>query len=306
MAWVWRLFFNSNTGAPSFTSNDDDIIILVVGPTGAGKSTFIRTYTGNESIAIGSTTESCTTKVTPYEAIIPDEYATKLAGRRLILVDTPGFDDTHLSDVEVLERVAGWLEKSYKEREYIAGIIYVHDITLNRMYGSSKLNLKMFSELCGNDSFNRVAIMTTRWQDVTNRGDLENREDEMKRNWWKGLLDGGAHVMRAESNTRETATAIIERCLRDFEHKQRAHNGLQIQKEMVDLSRSIPETKAGRELKSNLDEVAKVLERRTTSNLGEEELKKLKEKLKKVKEGTEILELSLGRRLRIFLAELLL
>ena len=30
--------------------------------------------------------------------------------RRIILVDTPGFDDTYVEDVEILRRIAFWLE----------------------------------------------------------------------------------------------------------------------------------------------------------------------------------------------------
>lgn len=32
--------------------------------------------------------------------------------RRLILVDTPGFDDTYIDDAEVLRRIAVWLAVS--------------------------------------------------------------------------------------------------------------------------------------------------------------------------------------------------
>jgi hypothetical protein len=35
-----------------------------------------------------------------------------LKGYRLVLLDTPGFDDTHKEDVEILERIAKWLEAS--------------------------------------------------------------------------------------------------------------------------------------------------------------------------------------------------
>lgn len=30
----------------------------------------------------------------------------------IIFVDTPGFDDTHKSDVEILEMIAGWLKQT--------------------------------------------------------------------------------------------------------------------------------------------------------------------------------------------------
>ena len=33
-------------------------------------------------------------------------------GRRVIIVDTPGFDDTYVDDVEILRRITVWLASS--------------------------------------------------------------------------------------------------------------------------------------------------------------------------------------------------
>ena len=33
--------------------------------------------------------------------------------QNVVLIDTPGFDDTNVSDVEILERIAKYLERSY-------------------------------------------------------------------------------------------------------------------------------------------------------------------------------------------------
>jgi hypothetical protein len=35
-----------------------------------------------------------------------------LVGHRVIIVDTPGFDDTYVDDVETLRRIAVWLASS--------------------------------------------------------------------------------------------------------------------------------------------------------------------------------------------------
>ena len=39
------------------------------------------------------------------------------------LVDTPGFDDTNVSDVDVLRELASWLKESYTEDIKLDGII---------------------------------------------------------------------------------------------------------------------------------------------------------------------------------------
>ena len=58
---------------------------------------------------ISSTTDICPVVIDPIPAIpgFP-----QLAGHRLILVDTPGFDDTFVDDVEILKRIAKWLAAS--------------------------------------------------------------------------------------------------------------------------------------------------------------------------------------------------
>ena len=46
--------------------------------------------------------KSCTAEVQ-----VADEFV--IDGRRVILIDTPGFDDTNVSDAEILEKIAAFL-----------------------------------------------------------------------------------------------------------------------------------------------------------------------------------------------------
>ena len=58
-------------------------------------------------VKVGHELNSCTASI--QHVIIPhptDE------GRRIILVDTPGFDDTYTPDVEILKRISLWLARS--------------------------------------------------------------------------------------------------------------------------------------------------------------------------------------------------
>jgi hypothetical protein len=56
---------------------------------------------------------SCTETLAHYTMEIKQDsiWAKKyhVGGRRIVLVDTPGFDGTRLSDTEVLRRIAVWL-----------------------------------------------------------------------------------------------------------------------------------------------------------------------------------------------------
>ena len=65
------------------------------------------------------------------------------------LVDTPGFDDNSRSDTEILKLIADWLQRSFDKNMLLSGVLYLYDITENRMGGSSMKNIKMFRKLCG-------------------------------------------------------------------------------------------------------------------------------------------------------------
>ena len=52
--------------------------------------------------------ESCTSTL-QYEIV---DNPPPLEGHRVIIVDTPGFEDTHVDDVEILRRIAVWLASS--------------------------------------------------------------------------------------------------------------------------------------------------------------------------------------------------
>jgi len=61
---------------------------------------------------VGGDTTSCTTKPCPAYVDIPIPRLAKLEGHRLVLLDTPGFDDTFVEDVAILKGIAEWLADS--------------------------------------------------------------------------------------------------------------------------------------------------------------------------------------------------
>lgn len=69
-------------------------------------------------VTVGHSLNSCTTDLQPVE-IAADIIQAKLPlwnpdnpARKLVIVDTPGFDDTCTDDSEILKRIADWLAKS--------------------------------------------------------------------------------------------------------------------------------------------------------------------------------------------------
>ena len=66
---------------------------------------------GKNTVIVGHDLKSCTAQLTP--VIWSIDKPAHVQGKRLILVDTPGFDDTYMSDSEILRRIALWLASSY-------------------------------------------------------------------------------------------------------------------------------------------------------------------------------------------------
>ena len=56
-------------------------------------------------LEVGDDLESCTSEIQVSEEFILD-------GRRVVLIDTPGFDDTHKTGMDVLKSIAAFLGES--------------------------------------------------------------------------------------------------------------------------------------------------------------------------------------------------
>ncbi|KAF9449530.1 hypothetical protein P691DRAFT_758999 [Macrolepiota fuliginosa MF-IS2] len=172
-------------------STRDDIIIAVLGPTGAGKSTFIEAATGYQG-GVGHTLDSCTSEVTAVRVTFMDEI-------RVVLVDTPGSDDTCRSDLDVLKLISRWLEKTYGDDVKLAGIIYLHRITDNRIACTPFRDLNKFLQLYGEGAFKKVIISTTMWQD-SNEEVGGAQETKLVRNCWAEMIIRGSRTARFMNN----------------------------------------------------------------------------------------------------------
>ncbi|KAH7910732.1 P-loop containing nucleoside triphosphate hydrolase protein [Hygrophoropsis aurantiaca] len=221
-------------------ARDTDIIIPVMGPTGVGKSTFINVAAGQEKTAVGHRLTSCTANlqhiIIPYPGD-PD--------RRIIFVDTPGFDDTSVDDAEILRRIAVWLARSYSDRVKLAGVLYLYNIAIPRFTGTTRKTLELFQKLCGDDACRGVILVTTHWAKCDPQQG-QSREDELSTSFFSNMLDHGATCTRFDLSP-QSAWDIINLIV-DGEPLDALH----IQKELVDLKKRIPETEAAACLRSEL------------------------------------------------------
>ncbi|KAH7381559.1 P-loop containing nucleoside triphosphate hydrolase protein, partial [Pyrenochaeta sp. MPI-SDFR-AT-0127] len=213
-------------------------VIAVMGVTGVGKSSFIKLVTGDESIKVGQSLVSETATVNTYKFRHKD--------RTIILVDTPGFDDTHRKDADVLKQLATWFETTYKSGTKLSGIIYLHRITDDRMRGSSLRSMRMFRQLCGESFYQNLLLGTTCWslisEDVGSKREKELMTDE---NFWKGLIGKGAQFVRIPDDGFEAKEMV-------YDLARLEPVSLQIQKEMVDSSMHFSSLSATQTLEDEL------------------------------------------------------
>ncbi|RXW20558.1 hypothetical protein EST38_g5290 [Candolleomyces aberdarensis] len=206
---------------------------------------------------------SCTQHVQPVvisEAELPSECGSlreKLSGRRIVLVDTPGFDDTCMGNGGILVRVAAWLEESYRKGMLVGGVIYLHNISCDSFGKSAVTNLKIFERLCGVKSMKMVKIVTTKW-DVINPGRGEAFLEELEKDFWKLLLERQAvvHRVRPEQESSKFSAErydapweIVDKIVEAMMDRDRT---LQIQHELVEQKRFLKETEAGATVRAEL------------------------------------------------------
>ena len=120
------------------------------------------------------------------------------------------------------------------------------------MGGVARRNFRLFRELCGEGALKNVVIVTNMWGDVSPKVG-EAREAELARgdNFYRAILDKGAHMMRHD-NTVQSAHTIIGAVM-GF-----VPEALLVQHEMVEEELYVSETSAGHELQADLDRRARV------------------------------------------------
>ncbi|KIO01138.1 hypothetical protein M404DRAFT_150982 [Pisolithus tinctorius Marx 270] len=170
--------------------------------------------------------------------------------RNIVLVDTPGFDDTFMTDAQILKQIAHWLNATYKKNIKLSGVLYLHRISDNRVSGTPLRNYNMFKELCGKENFKNVVLVTTMWDEVTEEVGSA-RENELQSDFWRSMIDLGSTIHRFDG-TMESAWKIIS-CLSVAPPVQR--RPLQIQREMVDGHVPLHRTAAGRAVMATLTDL---------------------------------------------------
>ena len=131
----------------------------------------------------------------------------------------------------------------------LTGIIYLHEISLARMPGRAFKNLNMFRKLCGDEALKNVVLGTTKWDDVTPEVG-QQREMQLRDDFWKEMIGHGSVMMQVRNDPEHSPWKIIDQIL-----SSPIIESVLIQKEIVELQKIIPQTKAGEELRYTLQQI---------------------------------------------------
>lgn len=209
-------------------------LVLVLGKTGVGKSTFIKKATGLD-VEIGDGLLSCNSFPSPLEAPYCSRYRSfyktntnrhekkgtpevqiyPVLNSHTFLIDTPGFDDPQRSDTDILQSIASCLADLYEgltsesAEISLSGIIYIHAIDELRMTGPMMKNLRMLLHLAGNENMQHLVLTTSKWG-VEDAKIPQDRERELTTDakYWKDPLAAGAR-MRRYDDSQPSALSII-------------------------------------------------------------------------------------------------
>ena len=181
----------------------------------------------------------------------------------------------------------------------LTGIIYLHEITQTRMFGTIRKNLDMFKKLCGDEALRNVVLGTTKWDEVKlEKG--QQREQELKDTYWREMLQRGSVIIRADADP-SSVWEIINRILKN----DRAEF-VRIQEELLELRRIIPETEAGRTLLHTLEDLRKrLLAEERTANMGDgqlrqEELEEIGKRMRETVDDIRKLKVPLSEKFKKF------
>ncbi|KAK0710708.1 hypothetical protein B0H67DRAFT_263866 [Lasiosphaeris hirsuta] len=226
-----------------------------MGMTGSGKSTFISHFCGTARAGHGL--RSATAEVEAHLA------THRIRDRRVIFVDTPGFDDTLRTDTEVLRDIVNWLNVTYAQNIKMTGIVYLHGINVPRVTGSAHTNMRLFRELCGDESMASVVLATTHWsRSAGERAAQESRHEQLVADdaFWRRMERNGARVFKHDRGE-TTARAIVHYLLdRGREGGGGGGMSLRVQREMAE-GRTLDQTAVGIALERRIEEMRLAYER---------------------------------------------
>ncbi|KAI6104096.1 hypothetical protein F5141DRAFT_1126984 [Pisolithus sp. B1] len=189
---------------------------------------FIDKVTGDAGDSVGHNLTSCTSEIRV------TRYA--IEGFNVVLADTPGYNDTSQSELEVPEMILNWLDSTYETRPILSAVLYFHRISDNR-------------KLFGENDMSRVTLVTTMWDEEED--DVgEEKLKELEESYWKMMILRGSTTFKY-LNTQDSAMQLLRSNVRRTVEQEE----LRLREGISNMKSELWETTAGQELYSRLEEL---------------------------------------------------
>lgn len=160
-----------------------------------------------------------------------------IGNSKVMLIDTPGFDDPDRPDADILSDIARVLAAQYNLGFELKGIIYIHRITDVRYAGSSIKTFEIFKRICGEEALKNVLLVTSRWNEVDEATGAD-RERELRERIWAYMLGRGSCMSRFHGDRSSAVTLASQLLIKD-------PVVLRLQHEMIDEGKNLNDTTAG-------------------------------------------------------------
>ncbi|KAG8870594.1 Translocase of chloroplast [Serendipita sp. 405] len=179
----------------------DDSLVVVMGLTGSGKTSFIAQAKGKDHDLINDRLRDKTFFVQAATAIHPT------SKRRFIFIDTPGFNTPTVSNKVIMVQVSEWLANARKVGIRLSAVICLHRITDNRVVRPAGDDFELLVELCGQKAVANVMLVTTMWGEANEEAGVR-WGNTLEKEFWKDTINGGCGSRRFD-NTQESAWRIL-------------------------------------------------------------------------------------------------
>lgn len=170
----------------------------------------------------------------------------EVGSSKLVVIDTPGFDDTKRSDADILNEIARVLTAQYQLGFELKGIIYMHRITDIKYTGSNNKTFEIFKRICGKDALKNVLLLTSRWNEV-DEATGASRERQLRETFWCFMLSHGSCMSRFSGDHSSAVSLTSQLLMKDAVV-------LCLQREIQEEGKDLRDTSAGSFLDGDLNE----------------------------------------------------
>ncbi|KAJ3525257.1 hypothetical protein NMY22_g10652 [Coprinellus aureogranulatus] len=164
------------------TIRTDDVVILVMGRVGSGRSTFINTLfpSLNREVGDSGCLLPCTTEVehTVIEASTLSKSVGSRKDYRLVLVDTPGLDPSDGSDSAVMKQISDWANARLPDGGCRGGVVFLYDISVDRLQAGTEIGTLSKAFNISSQS-KQLIIVTSKWNSLVDRTQGYRRHESL-------------------------------------------------------------------------------------------------------------------------------